>query len=396
MPSDTDPHPSAGALLRDVPAADLAEHIVAVAQALGGRPSALYVLDIAGTKLRRVAGEGGLPHTLAIPQAIGPELPREQAAGLEATLRAFSADLVLVPLWLRHRAIAAIVCEGRPTQDLDGLAREAAAAMELVDGYTDIFAIARRAEPVSTAAQLQQDLLPPRISAARGAELAAAILPAYDVGGDWIDHSASATGAWLAVGDALGKGLRAAALSALAVAAQRAVRQAGGTLTDSAHAIHEAVLAGGAGEEFMTILLAEWDARDRLLSWVNCGHPAPVLLRHGRPVAPLDGFHTLPVGIADMPPRLELAQVRLRPGDHIVLHTDGVTERRRADGSPFGSDGLAAALTPRPASAVASVAALQDAVLTAGPEALRDDATIMALRIDDDTRHEPPTPGAEA
>src|SRR5204863_264130 len=83
-----------------------------------------------------------------------------------------------------------------------------------------------------------------------------------DVGGDWFDISTSSSGAWLAVGDAVGKGMVAAALSALAVSAQRSVRQAGGSLDDATWAIHEAVREGSAGNAFMTLVLAEWDARD--------------------------------------------------------------------------------------------------------------------------------------
>ena len=56
------------------------------------------------------------------------------------------------------------------------------------------------------------------------------MLPAYDVGGDWFDHAADASGAWLALADAAGKGARASAVSALSVAAFRAARQAGASL----------------------------------------------------------------------------------------------------------------------------------------------------------------------
>ena len=77
-------------------------------------------------------------------------------------------------------------------------------------------------------------LLPPRITGVRGAELAGTVLPAYDVGGDWFDHSADRGGAWLAVADAAGKGPRARPLSALSLAALRAAREAGGSLADAA------------------------------------------------------------------------------------------------------------------------------------------------------------------
>jgi serine phosphatase RsbU (regulator of sigma subunit) len=385
--------PSAGDLLRNVAVYDLAEHIVDVASQHGCGRVGLYVVDIAGTELRRVAGDDELVQRLTIPRAIGPEMAADQADEIAQAVTAFTPGLKLVPLWLRHRAIAALICDGDPGDRLDGLAREAAAAIELAAGYTDQFSSARRHAPVATAAQLQQDLLPPRIAAARGAELAGCILPAYDVGGDWFDIATSDRGAWLAVADAVGKGMGASALSALAVSAQRSVRQAGGSLDDAVWAVHEAVREGSAGEAFMTMVLAEWDARDHTLSWINCGHPPP-LLRHadGR-VADLESHITVPVGIEELPPEVRVAQTSVGPDDLVLMYSDGVYERRNAAGDGFGRAGICAVLDATPGSAARAIVALQRAVLAAGPGSLRDDATMLALRVLADDQREPPVPG---
>jgi serine phosphatase RsbU (regulator of sigma subunit) len=386
-------HPSAGDLLRDVPVYDLAEHIVDVATERAGCRVGLYVIDIAGGELRRVAGDDSLVQRLTIPRAIGPEMAIEQSDDIAEAVTAFDPTLHLVALWLRHRAIAVLICNSDPGERLDGLAREAAAAIELATGYTDQFSSARRHAPVATAAQLQQELLPPRIAAARGAELAACILPAYDVGGDWFDIATSSSGAWLAVGDAVGKGMVAAALSALAVSAQRSVRQAGGSLDDAVWAIHDAVREGSAGEAFMTLVLAEWDARDHTISWINCGHPPP-LLRHadGR-LTDLDSQTTMPTGIEELPPKVRVNQASITPGDCVLMFSDGVYERRDAAGMGFGRHGIHAVLESTPRSAAAAIASLQRAVLSAGPGELRDDATMLAMRVLADDEHEPPVPG---
>ena len=393
--SDHD-HPSAGDLLRDVAVYDLASHIVDLATEQGGCRVGLYVVDIAGGELRRVAGDEGLVARLAIPRAIGPEMAIAQADEIAEAVTDFAPELHLVPLWLRHRAIAALICDADPGDRLDHLAREAAAAIELAAGYTDQFSSARRHAPVATAAQLQQDLLPPRIAAARGAELAGCILPAYDVGGDWFDIATSDTGAWLAVADAVGKGMAAAALSAIAVSAQRSVRQAGGSLNDAAWAIHEAVQEGTGGEAFMTLILAEWDARDQTLSWINCGHPPPIVRHADGELSDLDSLATVPVGIVDLPPKVRIAQTSVAPDDLVLFYSDGVYERRGAGGAGFGRDGIRAALDAAPRSAATAIASLQRAVLAAGPVALRDDATMLALRVLADDKHEPPTPGPSA
>ena len=68
------------------------------------------------------------------------------------------------------------------------------------------------------------------------------------------------------------------------------------------------------------------------------------------------------------------------PGDRLLLYSDGVSERRTADGGRIGEDGLRAILTELgPRSAATTVRGLQDAVINASPEALRDDATLLVI-----------------
>ena len=155
----------------------------------------------------------------------GPEIPTGHLVALEESLAARGIGRI-VPLWLRHRAIAVFLVQGEPDGQLDTLAARAAPALELSIRYTDRVNAARHRQRSTAGAELQQVLLPPRISGIRGAELVGTVLPAYDVGGDWFDYAADARGAWLALADAAGKGARASAVSALSVAAFRAARQA--------------------------------------------------------------------------------------------------------------------------------------------------------------------------
>ena len=166
----------------------------------------------------------------------------------------------MLPLTLRGRALSALVFSAPPAGDLEALAARGAAALELAERYTDVLAGARRHRECSAAAELQQDLLPPRIAHLEGAEVAGSILPAYDVGGDWIDHCAMADGGWLGVADAVGKGPQASAIGAIALGAYRAARRGGGDLATAAAHIHEAICALEVQEIFMSAVLAAWDA----------------------------------------------------------------------------------------------------------------------------------------
>ena len=182
------------------------------------------MVDLEGVALLRLAGSVALPEELPIPQMAGPEIPTGHLAALERRCRARHRQLV--PLWLRHRAIAVFLIDGTPTARSTSSRPCAAAALELSLRYSDRVSAARHRQRATAGAELQQVLLPPRVAGVRGAELAGTVLPAYDVGGDWFDHAADADGAWLALADAAGKGGRASAASALSLAAFRAARQA--------------------------------------------------------------------------------------------------------------------------------------------------------------------------
>ncbi|HET6174172.1 MAG TPA: hypothetical protein VFD90_16290, partial [Gaiellales bacterium] len=237
-------HVQGGALsteeLLALPIDRLAEQIVSVAERLAGAEVGLYVVDLEGVALRRLAGGFSLAEEIPIPQMAGPEIPVGHLAALEEEFAGRGLGRV-VPLWLRHRAVAVFLVDGEPGDRLDAFAGSAAIALELSLRYTDRFAAARHRQRATAGAELQQLLLPPRIAGVRGAEIAGSVLPAYDVGGDWFEHSANATGAWLVVADAAGKGARASAVSALTLAALRAARQAGGTLPDAATIMDRAV-----------------------------------------------------------------------------------------------------------------------------------------------------------
>jgi hypothetical protein len=74
---------------------------------------------------------------------------------------------------------------------------QAAAALALANGYTDVFETTRRRKETSPAAEIQQNLLPPRIARISGGILAGNVLPGYEIGGDWFDYIENADGAWV-------------------------------------------------------------------------------------------------------------------------------------------------------------------------------------------------------
>ena len=360
----------------------LPDELVREAEDTSRVPVALYLVALDGLRLVRLAGGERFPARLDVTGALGPELPRETYPELIRALQVRLPGCVATPLTVYDRAVGFFVAARAPAVSLEGLADRAAAVMEVAGGYTDRFERVRRAEPISAAAEIQQNLLPPRIASLEGADLAATILPTYDVGGDWFDHAENPEGTWLAVADGVGKGPRAGAIAATALAALRAARRNGRGLAEAAQDMHQVVAGTFGGADFVTAVLALWVPDTRELRWLTFGHPRPLLVHLDGAFEELTEAVSFPLGIALQRPDWRPARRTLRAGQRLILYSDGVSERRTAAGTLLGLEGIRAAVAAAGGvSAAATAAALASAVRLAAATPLRDDATVMVLRV---------------
>ncbi|CAA9230919.1 MAG: Serine phosphatase RsbU, regulator of sigma subunit [uncultured Corynebacteriales bacterium] len=181
---------------------------------------------------------------------------------------------------------------------------------------------------------LQQSMLPSTLPEVAGLGLAARYRSAVDsleVGGDWYDVLALPDGrVALAVGDVVGRGLGAAttmgqlrsALAALALSADSPARVLDG-LERFARQVEGARLA--------TVAFGVLDPVAGTLRYACAGHPPPLVLRAGGGTEFLEAGRSallcaLPPGPVGQRPE---GTARLRPGDRLLLFSDGLVERRR-------------------------------------------------------------------
>jgi serine phosphatase RsbU (regulator of sigma subunit) len=371
-------------ILDEVPPHLIADQLVAETRRIAGVPVALYIVDLDGSQLVRLAGSEDFPGRLNAPPALGPEIVPEGLPSFYECLEHRLPGCVAAPLWLRGRVIGLLLCVGQPAGHLEDVAKQGAAALELANGYTDLLEATRRHKPTTAAAEVQLHLLPSRIVHVTGAQLAGGLQPSYEVGGDWFDFVENRDGAWLVIADSTGQGPTAAGLGAAALGALRAARRSGQDLAQAALTMDEVIRALGNAEFHMTAILAHWHAPTAILTWINCGHLPPLIVSPKNALTELEGPIHPPLGAERLPTHIQTSRRQLESGDRILMVTDGIIDRHVAGGGTFGVEGIQRALmqAAAPTAAATAMAIQQQAVTDCWAEPLKDDATLVVLAID--------------
>ena len=228
---------------------------------------------------------------------------------------------------------------------IDALGRVAVAvafALVAARRSTDEVELARRGRPLSLPAEMQWELLPGLAFETAEYAVAGTVEPAYDVGGDLFDYAVRAEALTVSVTDAMGHGLQAAVLAALAAAALRNARRRPMGLLEQANEANRALHQQFGGERFVTGQLLRLDVPAGTGAVVNAGHPLPRRIRGGR-VEPVEFDADLPLGV-DPEAVYHVQQLVLEPGDRLVLLSDGALEAAPVGGPPYGAARLDTAL----------------------------------------------------
>lgn len=290
---------------------------------------------------------------------------------------------VVVPMRAADRTLGVIVFvssgkgrryDRRDLELAEELGRRAAVAMDHARTHD---------ERSHVAETLQRSLLPPEGPTIPGIEVATRYRPAlHDIAGDFYDVFPMGEGEWaVMIGDVCGKGAPAAALTAAARYTVHAAAIQHREPVAILSVLNEALLRQDLDGRFCTMLFASVrPGRDGAeVTLATGGHPPAFVIRGDGTVDMARVSGTLLGVVAE--PTVGKDAIRLRPGDALVMYTDGLTDR-----GGVAPDQIASELKRLAGRSAEEIADATESLATSEGNGLRDDLAILVLRAAPATR----------
>ncbi len=326
----------------------------------------------------------------------------DAATAMEASLGQSIVDLRLltvmcVPLKVKERTIGVLYVDSKASarefteSDLKlfkALSYQAAIAIENARLVKEALRAERMQQSLNLARDIQTSLLPRGQLKVAGLDVFGVSRPCDETGGDYFDYLRLPDGRLgLTVGDVTGHGIAAALYMATARALMRAFITTEPDLSKVFYALNNSLERDMGTGRFLTLFYGEVSLVDRRLRYVRAGHDAPLLYHSSE-----DFFEELESPGAnalgfERDARFEVAgPMSLRPGDILVLYTDGIPETRNATGELFGLKRLRSVVRTfrsRPAREIVDAVFREVSEFSGGTQA-EDDLTLIVGKILDD------------
>lgn len=239
----------------------------------------------------------------------------------------------------------------------------------------------RQARHIRHAGQIQRRMIPRETPSHPQISFGHIYKPSLEVGGDFFDFLVLPEGnVGVAIADVVGKGLPGALMMASVRSALRAHTQSVFDINDIVSRVNRLMCRDTLVSEFATLFYGVFSTNGKQFTYCNAGHNPPILLRGDRVIELEEGG--LVIGV-DPDSEYEMGVAELKPGDHIVFYTDGVTEAMNYDEQLYGLDRLRESIHRHCQLEIGTMAQqlLWDVRRFAGLAEQADDITIVVARI---------------
>jgi sigma-B regulation protein RsbU (phosphoserine phosphatase) len=238
----------------------------------------------------------------------------------------------------------------------------------------------QRADELQDAREIQNNLLPKNFPQIKDYEIAGMTKPMRHVGGDYYDVvRISETQTVFCIADVSGKGMPAALLMSSLQAALKPLMWDCRSPRELCRRLNRILCEIAPVGKFVSFFYAVLDSKDNRLTYCNAGHNPPALVRADGGTSELNAAGAV---LGQFPDWVyEQSEVQLRPGDTLMLFTDGLVEACDQDEEPFGEERLnRIVLENRGAGAESLQKLLMQAALAHCGGSFQDDASMIVLR----------------
>ena len=297
---------------------------------------------------------------------------------------------IAVPLIVRDKVIGVMDLEcdkvGFFTEDhqrtLVTLAPQIASAVENARLYEEVADRERRMDQdLKAASELQRLILPAKAPEITGLEIGIGLRPAREISGDiydFFEHSEDHS--VIAFGDVSGKGVAAALFGAMLSGLLRTLAPRRRSPAVLLKALNDALAERKVEGRYATLLVMLWHPHSMQLSMASAGALPPMVIRGGEAVKlRVEG---VPIGLLE-DREYEDTTFQVRPGDCLVLFSDGIEDQANEKGEEYGRQRLAKIVKASCSSSAEEIVAriYADVDKHARGRARFDDQTLMVLKV---------------
>ncbi len=296
---------------------------------------------------------------------------------------------LVAPIEIDDRVIGVINLESPKVNAYDksslellrAFASQAALTIERAKLHDKMIENRRLEEQLSIARHIQLSFIPKSDPKIEGYDISGINIPSGEVGGDYYDfiHIVSRQ-MGIAIADISGKGIPAALIMASFRASLIAEIRNNYAIRTICRKVNGLMYESLERENYVTAFYGVLDSKNDVFTFSNCGHNRPILVRRGGTIETLDEGG-LALGVVN-DTEYEERPISIRPGDIILMYTDGVTEVEGPDGKQFGEKRLNELLK---ASAGFKAREIHQAIFNAikefaRPDHVFDDVTMVVIK----------------
>ena len=257
--------------------------------------------------------------------------------------------------------------------------KEIAAVKAALDDRKNLLAVQR---DLNTAARIQQSILPREFSFPHRKEFSvyAEMHPAKDIGGDFYDFFfINETHLGFVIGDVSGKGIPAAIYMAVARTMIKGIASQTLDPAECLSRVNTMLIPESEESMFVTVFYGVLDTTSGVISYCNGGHNLPFFIRNTS-ITQVDDTAGIILGKVDHF-AFETKQIQCRPGDRLVLYTDGVTEAMNVEQEMYREDRLRDYMEKHKPDALENLVRgiVADVLKFMGKATQADDITLLSL-----------------